>query len=60
MRSSAELRNLLSFEENAEYVIIRPKAFLGSENFAKIIEAVKKFNGDYVSAGKNSYFRVPK
>jgi len=57
---SEDLRSLLGFQENEEYVIIKPQAFLGSENFARIAEIVKKFNGEYVSAGKGSYFRVPK
>ena len=31
-----ELESRLSFEEKGDYIIIKPKQFLGSENFAKI------------------------
>ena len=55
-----DLENLLSFEEKDDYVIIKPRQFLGSENFAKIASAVRGMGGDYVSAGKASHFRVPK
>jgi len=50
----------LSFEEKGEYIIIKPKQFLGSENFAKIASAVRGMGGEYISAGKDSHFRVPK
>jgi hypothetical protein len=51
---------LLSFEEKVEYIIIKPRQFLGSENFAKIASIVRGIGGDYVSAGKESHFRVPR
>jgi len=50
----------LSFEEKGDYIIIKPKQFLGSENFAKIASAVRGMGGEYISAGKDSHFRVPK
>ena len=34
-----ELEARLSFEEKGDYIIIKPKQFLGSENFAKIASA---------------------
>jgi hypothetical protein len=55
-----DLENLLSFEEKDDYIIIRPRQFLGSENFSKIASAVRGMGGDYVSAGKASHFRVPR
>jgi len=55
-----DLENLLSFEEKDEYVVIKPRQFLGSENFSKIASTVRSMGGDYVSAGKASHFRVPK
>ena len=54
-----ELKDLLSFEEKDGYVVVRPRQFLGSENFAKVAELIKANNGEYVSAGKKSHFRVP-
>ncbi|HSV50333.1 MAG TPA: hypothetical protein VLH35_08445 [Candidatus Acidoferrales bacterium] len=55
-----ELETRLSFEEKGEYIIIKPKQFLGSDNFAKIASAVRGMGGEYISAGKDSHFRVPK
>jgi hypothetical protein len=55
-----DLENLLSFEEKGEYIIIKPRQFLGSENFAKIASAVRGMGGEYISAGRDSHFRVPK
>lgn len=58
-----ELAELLSFDDgsSAQYVIVRPKQFLGSENFAKIAGIVKnELGGQYVSAGKGSHFLIPK
>ena len=55
-----ELEARLSFDEKGEYIIIKPKQFLGSENFAKIASAVRGMGGEYISAGKDSHFRVPK
>ena len=55
-----EFETRLSFEEKGDYIIIKPKQFLGSENFAKIASAVRGMGGEYISAGKDSHFRVPK
>lgn len=55
-----DLENLLSFEEKEDYLVIKPRQFLGSENFAKIASVVRGIGGDYISAGKESHFRVPK
>ena len=55
-----DLEARLDFEEKGDYIIIKPKQFLGSENFAKIASAVRGMGGEYISAGKDSHFRVPK
>lgn len=55
-----ELETRLSFEEKGDYIIIKPKQFLGSENFAKIASAIRGMGGEYISAGKDSHFRVVK
>ena len=56
----ADLENVLNIDERNDYIIIKPKQFLGSENFAKIASAVRGLGGEYISAGKDSHFRVPK
>ncbi|MCJ7560188.1 KAP family NTPase [Candidatus Bathyarchaeota archaeon] len=53
-----DLKNLLSFEEKDDYITIKPIQFLGSENFAKIATTVRGIGGEYVSAGRDSHFRV--
>ena len=55
-----DLENLLNFEEKPDYIMIKPRQFLGSENFAKIASTVRGMGGEYISAGKDSHFRVPK
>jgi hypothetical protein len=55
-----DLEALLSFEEKSDYIMVKPRQFLGSENFAKIASAVRGMGGEYISAGKESHFRVPK
>ena len=55
-----DLEVLLSFEEKSDYIMVKPRQFLGSENFAKIASAVRGLGGEYISAGKDSHFRVPK
>ena len=53
------LRGLLLFEQKGDYIIIEPQQFLGTENFTEIIRIVQGNKGDYVSAGKDSHFRIP-
>jgi len=53
-----ELANMLYFEVKDNMVIIKPRQYLGSENFAKIASVVRSLGGEYVSAGKESHFRV--
>lgn len=53
-----ELENMLTFEETGKYIVIKPRQYLGSENFAKIASLVRSAGGEYISAGKESHFRV--
>lgn len=55
-----ELEDLLTFTEKDDYIMIKPRQYLGSENFAKIASIIRGAGGQYVSAGKDSHFRVPK
>ncbi|MCW4017161.1 MAG: hypothetical protein NWF00_00525 [Candidatus Bathyarchaeota archaeon] len=60
MMFTQDLDNMLLFEDKGEYVMIKPKQFLGSENFAKIASTVRGVGGEYISAGRDSHFRVYK
>jgi len=55
-----ELENMLTFEDKGGYIEIKPRQYLGSENFAKIASLVRSAGGEYKSAGKESHFRIPK
>jgi len=55
-----DLEGLLNFEEKDDYIIVKPRQFLGSENFSKIASTVRGMGGEYVSAGKASHFRIPR
>jgi len=55
-----ELKNQLFFEDAGEYVVIRARKYLGQEDFKKIAEIVRSIGGEYVSAGKDSHFRIKK
>ena len=55
-----DLEEILEFEEKEEFIVIRPRRYLGAENFAKIASIVRDAGGEYISAGKESHFRIPK
>ena len=55
-----ELKAMLSFEDSGGYVIVKPRRFLGSENFAKVASIIREIGGEYISSGRESHFRVKK
>jgi hypothetical protein len=55
-----DLAEKVTIETTPTELIIRPKAFLGPEIFKDINSLVRRFNGYYVSSGKDSHFIVPK
>jgi mRNA-degrading endonuclease RelE of RelBE toxin-antitoxin system len=55
-----DLRDYLKFIDTSEYIVLEPRQFLGAENFKRIADVVREAGGDYVSAGKESHFRIPK
>jgi hypothetical protein len=57
---SSELAGMLLFEESGTFIIVKPRRFLGSDNFARIASIVRDLGGEYISAGRNSHFKVPK
>ena len=57
---SSDLEKMLNFEEAEIYIVIKPRRFLGSDNFAKIASIVRSLGGEYISAGKESHFKVPR
>ena len=57
---SSDLEKMLTFEETEDYIVIKPRRFLGSDNFAKIASIIRSLGGEYISAGKGSHFKVPR
>jgi hypothetical protein len=55
-----DLRKMLTFEDKGEYIKITKVRYLDKKNFAEIARIVRDVGGEYVSAGKDSHFRVPK
>lgn len=53
-----ELEDMLLFEEKEDHIVIKPRLYLGSDNFAKIAAIIRDQGGEYISAGKESHFRV--
>jgi hypothetical protein len=51
---------IIDTDNSAMFVIVRPSKFLGSENFSKVASVIRGLGGQYVSAGKNSHFEIPK
>lgn len=54
-----QLQDLLDFKDEGKFIIIRPIQYLGSKDFAKSAAVVRELGGEYISAGKESRFRVP-
>jgi hypothetical protein len=55
-----ELDAKLSFEDKDTYIEVKPKQFLGSNYFAEVAGIVRAAKGEYISAGRDSHFRVYK
>jgi len=57
---SPELEDMLLYEEAGNFIVVKPRRFLGSDNFAKIASIVRDLGGEYISEGKNSHFKISK
>ena len=55
-----ELTDKISLELSDSHVIVKPKQYLGKNLFIELAEIVRdKLGGEYVSAGRDSHFRIP-
>jgi len=60
-RFPKDLRDQLVFEESDQFIFVRPRGYLGTETFSRIASIVRdELKGEYVSAGKESHFRIKK
>lgn len=60
-----ELKSVLSsypitITENPNNFTVKANHFLPQETFAKVAKIVRGYGGDYISAGKDSRFTIPK
>jgi hypothetical protein len=55
-----DLGDMLTFQEDNKYVLIKPRRYLGADNFSKIASIIREAGGEYISAGKESHFRIQK
>ena len=54
------LVKMVTITEEQEAIIIKPVQYLGAEIFSKVMKIVTHVGGEYVSAGKNSHWEIPK
>jgi hypothetical protein len=47
-------------ETSAQFIMVRPRTFLGSDNFKKVTDIMRTLGGQYVSKGKDSHFLIQK
>jgi len=59
-RFPEDLKGLVEFKVADDRIVVKPKSYLGKENFTRIAEIIKEAGGEYISAGKESHFVVPK
>ena len=54
------MANLVDIIDSKTHWIVKPIVFLGPERFAAFLAEIKALGGVYVSAGKDSHFRIDK
>ena len=55
-----KIREKLVFEEDDEEIRIKPQEFLGRDDFRLVASKIQDLGGEYISAGRSSYFRIPR
>jgi len=65
MKALEPVNDLVYIDEEASandtmFYIIRPRQFLGSENFSKVGSIMRSIGAQYQSAGKSSHFKASK
>ena len=55
-----DLAELLYFEDAGDHILVKARKYLGSDVFRQVMDVVKRFGGEYVSAGRDSHFRIRK
>ncbi|MBS7650887.1 MAG: hypothetical protein QXL25_03325 [Candidatus Bathyarchaeia archaeon] len=55
-----ELRSMLRVEDAGDRFIIKPTRWLGKDRFNMAMTVIRRKNGEYIPAGKDSHFTIPK
>ena len=56
---SETLQDYITAEVEGDFIVVRPRIYLGNEMFRDILTIVKEYGGKYVSLGKKSHFKIP-
>jgi hypothetical protein len=55
-----QISELLQISDAGQSWHVKPRQFLSTKDFSEVLRVVKSYCGRYVSAGKDSYFQIPK
>jgi hypothetical protein len=55
-----ELRSDVTITDEGNNYKVKVNRFLQPERFSQLAEIMKQYGGEYISAGKNTHFKVPK
>lgn len=56
----AEYLKEISVSEEEEGIVVKPVGYLGRDKFASIAAIVRELGGNYISAGRESRFLIPR
>jgi len=49
----------IDFSHQENFIIVKTKQYLNTDDFEELRAIIKDFGGEYVSAGKDSHFKIP-
>lgn len=52
-------KDLLTVEQEGNYIIVKAVTWLEKENFQKIMTLLKEYGAEWLKAGKMSHWRIP-
>jgi hypothetical protein len=49
----------IEFSRQGNFIIVKTKQYLNTDDFEELRAVIRDFGGEYVSAGKESHFKIP-
>lgn len=49
----------IEFSRQGNFIIVKTKQYLNTDDFEELRAVIRDFGGEYVSAGKDSHFKIP-